>query len=206
MFLSVDIETVPRPGIMDTWYPSWAAEKHPDKTPEELEALAALYPEFGMVCAISVVKQVQGMPQVAAEYTASNLEEEGAMLKDFCGRLDRGRDVVLVGHNIKGFDIPFIVKRCLAHGLFVPDCMKVAGKKPWDIPHRDTMEILKCGGFTPMSLRSACLLLGFEDPKEVCDGRKVWDLFRQGDLGKVSQYCTGDAKAAMLVYLETLKA
>lgn len=29
MILSIDIETVPQPGIMDTWYPDWMLEKTP---------------------------------------------------------------------------------------------------------------------------------------------------------------------------------
>ena len=32
--LVLDIETVPRPGIMDTWFQQWAGEKNPDQTPE----------------------------------------------------------------------------------------------------------------------------------------------------------------------------
>lgn len=43
MILAIDIETVPQPGIMDTWYPEWAREKHPDKTDQEIEAINYAY-------------------------------------------------------------------------------------------------------------------------------------------------------------------
>lgn len=33
----IDIETVPQPGIMQTWFPEWAKKKMPNATDEELE-------------------------------------------------------------------------------------------------------------------------------------------------------------------------
>lgn len=50
----IDIETVPQPGIMQTWFPEWAKKKMPNATDEELEQSAALHGEFGMVCAIGI--------------------------------------------------------------------------------------------------------------------------------------------------------
>ena len=190
--LVLDIETVPRPGIMDTWFQQWAGEKNPDKTPEELEHLAGLYPEFGMACCVCL-----------KEYGADNMAfsraalagEEKEMLYALGSWLDRP-GVVLIGHNIKGFDIP------------LPNSLKTAGKKPWDIQHQDTMELMKFGGYAPMSLRSACLLLDLPDPKEYEHGYQVWDLFRAGDKDSIKHYCEGDVKAAesVLKRLESLGA
>lgn len=201
MILALDIETVPQPGIMDTWYPNWMLEKHPDDNPEEFEGMAALYPEFGMACAVSLVK-IAGRDletEVVAEYTAATLEDEGKMLGDLAARLSR-HTVIFVGHNIKGFDIPFLAKRCLAHRIKVPDALSMIGKKPWGIPHRGTMELMRFGGGPSMSLRSACFMLGLHDPKEECNGAMVWDKFKEGRMNEISSYCTRDALAAAEVW------
>lgn len=206
MILSIDIETVPQPGIMDTWYPDWMLEKHPDDNPEDFEVMAALYPEFGMVCAVSLVK-IAGKDletEVVAEYTAATLEDERKMLEDLAARLSR-HTVIFVGHNIKGFDIPFLAKRCLAHRIKVPDALSMIGKKPWDIPHRDTMELMRFSGGPSMSLRSACHLLGLRDPKGECIGSMVPQLLKEGRTGEIKKYCTGDAMAAAMVYQALVK-
>lgn len=202
--LVLDIETVPRPGIMDTWFQQWAGEKNPDKTPEELEHLAGLYPEFGMACCVCL-----------KEYGADNMAfsraalagEEKEMLYALGSWLDHP-GVVLIGHNIKGFDIPFLAKRYMAQALPLPVALKTAGKKPCDIPHQDTMELMKFGGYTPMSLRSACLLMDLPDPKEYEHGDQVWDFFRAGDKDRIKHYCEGDVTAAesILKRLESLGA
>lgn len=206
MILSIDIETVPQPRIMDTWYPEWAAGKHPDKTPAELEDMAALYPEFGMVCAVSVVKFCsQDELEVAAEYTATTPREEGLILGELAQRFSNRYNIILVGHNIKGFDIPFLAKRFMAHEIAVPEPFQVLGKKPWEIQHRDTMELMKFGGGATMSLRAACHLLGIRDPKGECIGSMVPQLLREGRVEEVKKYCTGDAMAAAMVYQALIK-
>lgn len=187
----LDIETVPRPGIMDTWYPQWAGKKYPEKEGEELERMAALHAEFGMVCAVAYAPAYSKEAPVA--HTASSVEEEESLLLDLSEALDGG--ATLVGHNIKGFDIPFLAKRYLAHFGKVPAPLNVAGMKPWEIKHRDTMEYMRFGGDASMSLRSACLLLGIDDPKDGCCGSDVYDLFRAGEITHIGEYCIGDVIA-----------
>ncbi len=200
--LVIDIETVPREGIMNTWFPQWAGEKHPDKTPEELEQLAGLYPEFGMTCCVCLKEYNTDHMAFARAALAG---EEKAMLYDLGSWLDQP-DVQLIGHNIKGFDIPFLAKRYIAQNLPLPNSLKTAGKKPWEVPHQDTMELMKFGGWAPMSLRSACLLMGLKDPKEKECGKDVWDLFKAGDMDRLVNYCSGDvwAAEAVLKRLESL--
>ena len=139
--LVIDIETVPLPGIMNTWFPQWAGEKNPDKTPEELEQLAGLYPEFGMACCVCL-KEYNADHMAFAR--AALAGEEKAMLYDLGSWLDQP-GVQLIGHNIKGFDIPFLAKRYIAQNLPLPNSLKTAGKKPWEVPHQDTMELMKFG-------------------------------------------------------------
>lgn len=187
-----DIETTPRKGIMDTWYPMWAATKYPDKEGQELEDMAALHAEFGQVCCISYANAFSDEKPIS--FVAGDEEAEKQMLLDLKDIFDDER-TILMGHNIKGFDIPFLAKRYLVHLHKVPKALNFGGKKPWEIPHKDSMEILRFGGGASMSLRSACLMLGIDDPKGSVCGSEVPELFRKGALNTIAEYCEGDVCA-----------
>lgn len=191
----VDIETAPLPGIMDTWYKDWVKSKYPEDSDFELEKRASLHGEFAMCCAIGFSDV--GSSEVYSQ-VAKSPEEEKGMLVDFAANMER--DATLVGHNIKGFDIPFLAKRYMAHDLKVPSFLRVAGKKPWEITHQDTMELMRFGGATPMSLRSACLLLGLGDPKELCSGADVMGLFKQGSFDTIERYVRSDVEYEKALY------
>ena len=199
----IDIETTPRPGIMDTFYPIWAATKYPGKEGQELEDMAALHAEFGMVCAVAFANaQTDEEPTV---YTAGDMDEEVELLKSIEGMLDNTA-VTLVGHNIKGFDIPFLAKRFMARRKFVPRMLNMGGKKPWEVPHIDTMDVMRFGGGASMSLRSACLMLGIADPKGSNCGSEVPEMFRQGRVLEIGQYCGGDVVAERELYKRLVDA
>lgn len=199
----IDIETVPRPGIMDTWYPQWASDKYPNVEGDALEDQAALHAEFGLVCAVAIASANGNDEPVV--HTASNEDEEVELLAAIENLMD-DENVILVGHNIKGFDIPFLAKRFMARRGFVPRMLNMGGKKPWEIPHRDTMEIMRFGGGASMSLRSACLMLGIEDPKGSVRGLEVPEMFRQGRVLEIGQYCAGDVVAERKLYKKLIDA
>jgi len=47
----------------------------------------------------------------------------------------------LYAHNDKEFDFPYILRRIMVHGLELPQALQIAGKKPWEVPHLNTMEL-----------------------------------------------------------------
>lgn len=190
----IDIETIPQPGIMNTWYKDWAKKKFPEMTDEQLEKQAALYPEFGMICAIGI-SDPGGKP---THCLAGDYYEEKNMLVELRGIL--GETETLIGHNLKGFDLPYLSKRYLFHDLELPKTLRVAGKKPWEIPHIDTMELLKFGGGMSMSLRSACFLLGLKDPKQEVSGEDVYELFKKKDLDLIGAYVEKDVEATGKIF------
>ena len=198
-----DIETTPRPGIMDTFYPMWAETKYPGKEGQELEDMAALHAEFGMVCAIAIGNALTDDPPTV--HTAGSVEEERDLLESVSDIFD-SENAILIGHNIKGFDIPFMAKRFMAQLGFVPRALNFGVKKPWEIPHIDTMELMRFGGGASMSLRSACLLLNIEDPKGSVCGSEVPQLFREGRTAEIGQYCAGDVSAERELYKRIMKA
>lgn len=148
--VSIDIETIPQPGIMDTWFPEWAAQKYPGKEGEELEAMAALHGEFGQVVSVALYSDDH-----EREFTIGVNAMDERDLLEALRSTTLFQDCQPLGHNLKGFDIPFLAKRYLAHSMKVPEQLCVAGKKPWEVTALDTMELMKFGGFQPMSLRSA---------------------------------------------------
>jgi uncharacterized protein YprB with RNaseH-like and TPR domain len=42
-------------------------------------------------------------------------------------------------HNAKEFDIPFIARRMIINQVPIPNKLNLFGKKPWEIPHLDTL-------------------------------------------------------------------
>ena len=203
----IDSETIPRQGIMDTWFPGWAQQKGHEE--EDAWHFAALYPEFGRTCCVVLTEydsrtdmplQSKTFAQVLARNTDEAEKDLLEAMEAAAYNLSAGQDISLIGHNLKGFDIPFLAKRFMALGLQIPDFLRVAGKKPWEITHQDTMELLKFGSFSPMSLRSAALMLGIEDPKENVSGAQVADLYEAGELDKIEAYCRGDVSTTYQIY------
>lgn len=107
------------------------------------------------------------------------------------------------GHNIKEFDIPFLCRRMVIQGMQLPECLKLHGKKPWEVPHLDTLELWRFGdykNYTSLSLLAE--VLGIPSPKEDIDGSMVADVYwKQNDLKRISTYCLRDVYTTARVYL-----
>ena len=72
----------------------------------------------------------------------------------------------LVGHNIKGFDLPLLSKKCLSNGIYPPKFSPVYDQKPWELKVIDTNLYYKFGNnFTLSSIGIISAALGIESPK-----------------------------------------
>ena len=87
--------------------------------------------------------------------------------------------------------------------LKIPYVLNTAGKKPWEIPHIDTMELWKFGdykSFTSLNLLAHCL--DIPTPKDDIDGSMVAEVFwEQKDLQRIVNYCQKDVVTVANVYL-----
>ena len=187
----IDLETIIREGMVDE--PCWQSFRD-RKGLEDKDA--ALYAEFGQVAVIVVMRlddDFNGVVEPLA-YVSQNLEDERDVLQTLYPVLNRG-NTVLCGHAIKMFDIPFLAKRYCAHGLNVPLALQVAGRKPWEIMHQDSMEIARFAGAAGMSLESLCLLLGIPTPKSKMHGCDVAKAIQNGEWAEVAEYGKGDVVA-----------
>jgi len=165
---------------------------------ESFEQKAGLYPEFGKIVCISV-GYWKNENFVCKSYTG----EEKEILNDFFSDMESVSSLVLCGHNIKGFDIPFVCKRSLINGVEIPRWINVVGRKPWEIPHIDTMEMWKFGdmrNFT--SLDTIAAVLGIESSKDEMDGSMVGVTYWNDENGieKIITYCEADVQVTAKVH------
>ena len=215
--LVIDIETVPGVShyqdLPEEWKGLWKA-KISKTVPENLNAddfyheRAGIMAEFGKIICISA-----GFfyPQTGDEYAfkvksvAGDSEKE--VLLDFfemAGKFYRKKpDFAFAGHNIREFDIPFICRRSLVHGLNIPPFLQFSGKKPWEVNMVDTLQYWKFGDFknyTSLSLLSA--VLGVPTPKDDIDGSMVRQVYYdEKNLPRIIEYCQKDVVAVANVIL-----
>ena len=87
-----------------------------------------------------------------------------------------------------------LARRILINELKLPKLLDIAGKKPWEINHLDTMELWRFGdykNYTSIKLLSA--LFGIPTPKDDIDGSQVARLYwEENDLEKIKIYCQKD--------------
>ncbi len=168
---------------------------------------AGIYAEFARVVCISVGFCYLGKDTEWHLRTKSFCgSDEKAILADFMELL--GRFMIspyhnLCGHNIKEFDIPFVCRRALINGVTLPDCLQIAGKKPWELHFLDTMDLWKFGdnkAYTALKLLTA--IFGIPTPKDDIDGSQVAGVYYQTkDLARISVYCQKDVVATTQVFL-----
>ena len=211
--LFLDIETVPEAQSFDQ-LPEEARELWEDKTryrrkeeftAEEYYDRAGIWAEFGKIVCISVGffwQQTGGRTFRLRSFTG----EERELLQAFSALLQehyRHPKKLLCAHNGKEFDFPYLARRMLILGLPLPDKLNLFGKKPWEVPHLDTMELWKFGDFKHYtSLRLMAHVLGIPSPKEDLDGSQIRSVYYEdGDLDRIRKYCELDVLTTAQIFL-----
>ncbi len=91
----------------------------------------------------------------------------------------------------------------LVHGITLPSILNLAGKKAWEVPHLDTMELWKFGDYkhyTSLDLLAA--IFDIPTSKTAMDGSQVNDVYyKEKDLNKIAEYCIGDVVAVAQLFL-----
>ena len=91
----------------------------------------------------------------------------------------------------------------IINGIDLPYKLDLFGKKPWEIPHLDTMELWKFGDYKHYtSLKLLAHILGIPSPKEDMDGSMVKDVFyKEKDIDRIINYCELDVVTTAQVFL-----
>lgn len=214
--LFLDIETVPQqsdysgltPEFQMLWDKKAAFICKNEENPAQIYQRAGIYAEFGKIVCISV-----GMlfPDKANNSWNIRLKsyfshDECLLLKEFSELLQTislKKEVILCAHNGKEFDFPYMARRILINGLKLPRALDMAGKKPWEICHLDTLELWRFGDYkhyTSLNLLTA--VFGIPTPKDDIDGSMVADVYyRENDLKRIVKYCEKDVLAVAQLFL-----
>ncbi len=211
--LFLDIETVPEISNFNAldeekkklWEQKSGYQRKDEFSAEEFYPRAGIWAEFGKIIVISV-------GYIARKGTARNFRvtsfsgAENDLLLEFKKLLDEHFNQakhLLCAHNGKEFDFPYIARRMLIHGIPLPNKLDLFGKKPWEVPHLDTMELWKFGDYKHYtSLRLMANVLGVPSPKEDMDGSMVRDVFYEdGDMDRIIEYCELDVVTTAQVLL-----
>jgi len=211
--LFLDIETVPQSEFFND-LPEDAQQLFADKTqyqrkddltPEEFYERAGIWAEFGKIICISVgyftIKNAERQFR-----TKSIIGEEKQLLEEFNDLVKThfsNPAFVFCGHNIKEFDIPYMCRRMLINGINIPEKLQLFGRKPWEIPHLDTLELWKFGDYKHYtSLKLLTHVLNIPSPKEDIDGSEVRNVYyNEKNIDRIAKYCERDVVAVAQIFL-----
>ncbi len=167
-----------------------------EKTPEEIYERAGIYAEFGKIIVISVGAFNRNEFRIKSFYG----DNEKILLQDFALMLQRyynQPDSILCAHNGKEFDFPYLSRRMMINGIELPEALQIAGKKPWEVKHLDTMELWKFGdykNYTSLELLTA--IFDIPTPKDDIDGSMVAKVYyEENNLDRIKTYCQKDVLA-----------
>ena len=136
--------------------------------------------------------------------------DEKQLLQGFFSYFERLRPR-LVSYNGRGFDLPVLKYRAMAHGIQAP-WLYDAGDK-WNSYqsrysadwHCDLLEILSDFGASARGkLNEICSVLGYPGKFGV-DGSKVASMFDDCRIGEIRDYCETDVLNTYLVYLRLMQ-
>lgn len=211
--LFLDIETVPQfesygaldPITQELWETKTQYHRKDDYTAEEFYERAGIWAEFGKIICISVgFFHFRG---TGRKFRVTSFHgEEKQILIEFKNLLEShfsGRNHLLCAHNGKEFDFPYIARRMVIHGLDLPFMLKLFGKKPWEVPHLDTMELWKFGDYKHYtSLKLLAHIMGIPSPKDDIDGSQVREVYYENkDMDRIIEYCEKDTVTVAQILL-----
>lgn len=213
--LFLDIETVPfvesYSNLDNDWRSLWERKASflsttDEDTAESLFHRAGIYAEFGKVICVSLGffningnKREFRLRSVYGDNEQKLLEELSLILDKFY----KGPEYLLCAHNGKEFDFPFLARRILINNIQLPHLLDIAGRKPWEVQHLDTMNLWKFGDYKNYtSLKLLCKLFNIESPKNDMDGSQVAEVYyKDKDLKRIIEYCQNDTLAVAQLLL-----
>ncbi|MBT8376833.1 MAG: 3'-5' exonuclease [Bacteroidia bacterium] len=211
--LFLDIETVPEQESFEVldetkkalWELKSQYQRKDDYTAEEFYERAGIWAEFGKIICISVGYFTFNGDLRTFRVTSFH-GDEVKILKDFKNLLishfSRTHHL-LCAHNGKEFDFPYIARRMIINGIELPYKLNLFGKKPWEVPHLDTLELWKFGDYkTYTSLKLLTNVLGIPSPKDDIDGSEVCRVYyKENDIDRIIRYCEKDTIAVAQILL-----
>lgn len=205
MNLYLDIETIPATDetLVEVSHPKtmskpetiakWEQEEKPQAIKDALSKTSfdGLYGSICVICWAfddGEIQSVSGDEKTALnEFYAAVSESASQSLYD----RDIDRAVTVVGHNVAGFDLPFLRHRSIIHGIKpCSPILKAMLAKPWGSEIADTM--LMWNPVNRVGLDKLCKAMGIPGKGDF-DGSMVAETWPR-DPEKVIQYCKDDVE------------
>lgn len=179
------------------------SKKFPDF--EEFYAKTGVDGSFGRIVCIGYAGNDKPAEAVSGD-------ERAQLMKfwDLAGSAD-----LLIGHNIRDFDLPFIIQRSIILGV----------RPTWQRYEETGIPKFKVNKFLDFARYRSCpifdtmwewnlwrdkyenktiehlaLAMGIPTPKTGIDGSKVYDFYKKGKLDEIVAYCIRDVDTTRLVY------
>lgn len=206
--LFLDVETVPvvydykklPKNMRELWDSRFRFQQK--ESPEDLYKKAGVFAEFAKIICISVGYFNDKTFRVKSFWG----HDEKEILQNFAALLNKHfnrKDNLLCAHNGKEFDFPFLCRRMLINDVKLPKTLNLSGKKPWEVPHLDTLELWKFGdykNYTSLNLLAA--IFNIPTPKDDIDGSDVARVYwEEKNLPRIVVYCQKDVLTVAQVFL-----
>ncbi|MFB0946160.1 MAG: putative PolB exonuclease-like 3'-5' exonuclease [Spirosomataceae bacterium] len=215
--LFIDIETVAQSAnfedVNERLQKHWERKASFLKNDDKLTAAemyidrAAIYAEYGKVICISFGGFYEEDGELKLRVSSFCGDDEKQVLSDFVKIIEKHRaknNLLLCAHNGKEFDYPYLCRRIVLNGMPLPAILQISGKKPWNIPHLDTLEMWKFGDykhFTSLDLLAA--LFDIPSSKQEINGSMVSHTYHvDKDIEKINRYCLADVVVLAQLYLK----
>jgi DNA polymerase elongation subunit (family B) len=199
----IDIETVPQHQhfselsipFQELWEHKTRNARKEEQTAAEFYERAGIWAEFGKIICISVGFFYNNNGRQHFRVSSHFGDDEQQTLQSFANLLKQQQsDLLLCAHNGKEFDFPYLCRRMLINGIPIPAQLQIAGKRPWEVNHLDTMELWKFGdykNYTSLNLLAA--VLNISTPKDDIDGSMVKNVYyEEKNLQRIVTYCQKD--------------
>jgi hypothetical protein len=152
---------------------------------------------------VCIAWQIDEGPVKSLQVDGLSAEAERALLVDWFAALrgahsgGHGTRPVLIGHNVVGFDIPFVWKRAIVHNV-KPPLWFPRNPKPWAETVFDTMTAW-AGDRDKISMDKLCRALGIPGKGDI-SGADVWPMVQAGRLDEVVAYCRADVQRTKAIH------
>lgn len=175
----------------------WFIKRFPEASEWSLDDIfynrAALIPEFGRIVCVSMGFIAPNGELKKQSFYGPDEQDILRKVNDSFNKVQK-LDYFLCGHNIKNFDIQYLIKRMIVNGILPSKLLPSYETKPWEIKAVDTMEIWKQNGNGLCSLDLICSSLSIESPKngEVTGNVVHENFYEKNNYEEIKNYCERD--------------
>lgn len=175
----------------------WFNKRFPETDGMSLDEIfynrAALIPEFGRIVCVSMGFIAPNGEVKKQSFFGPNEEDILKKTNDSFNKVQK-LDYHLCGHNIKNFDIPYLIKRMIINGVLPSKLLPSYDTKPWEIKAIDTMEVWKQNGGGLCSLDLICSSLGIKSSKdgEIVGNKVHENFYEKSNYEEIKNYCEKD--------------